>query len=117
MLTIWNQLPTLFNRSDRMLSSKDFFDDFINLCFDAFIPGFGINSQEDENGNLSIHIDVPGMSDKDLTVELKDNVISIKGERKNKGNYYSLNKSFSINEKYNQETLKAEIKDGVLSLS
>lgn len=126
MLSVWNPFAPIVSRdmkSDRGLSSKDYFDRLFETTFNEFFTDLypyktlGIESREQEDGTLNIHIDVPGIKENDLSIELMDNILSIKGERKNKGNYYSLNKSFSIPEKYDTATLKAELNDGVLSIT
>ena len=72
--------------------------------------------------------DLPGVSKKDVNIEVDDNVLKISGERKN--NYSEQNseynytnvaygkffKSFNLPDDVKQDNIKANMKDGVLSL-
>ena len=72
--------------------------------------------------------DLPGVSKKDVSIEVDDNVLKISGERKN--NYSEQNseynytnvaygkffKSFNLPDDVKQDNIKANMKDGVLSL-
>ena len=72
--------------------------------------------------------DLPGVSKKDVSIEIDDNILKISGERKN--NYRDENseynytnaaygkflKSFDLPDDVKQDDIKANMKDGVLSL-
>lgn len=122
MLTVWNPFAPISKekRSDRGLTSKDYFERLFENTFNEFFSDLYPrmeSSYEDENGNFSLYIDVPGMKESDLSIELVDKYLTIKGERKSRGSYYSVNQSIYIADRYNQETLKAELADGQLHLS
>jgi HSP20 family protein len=125
MLSVWNPFAPITSKnvkSDRSMTSKDYFDRLFESTFNEFFAdlypyNLGIDTIEQEDGTLQAHIDVPGIKEENLLVELTDNILTIKGERKNKGHHYSLNKSLYIPEKYDAETLNAELNDGVLSIT
>ena len=72
--------------------------------------------------------DLPGISKKEVNVEIDDNTLTISGERKNDfsndNSYYDysgitygkFSKSFNLPDDVKQDKIKASMKDGVLSL-
>lgn len=76
----------------------------------------GIDSKKNEDGSLAVSIDVPGIAESDLQIELSEGIITVKGERKTASSSYTLTKSFSVPEGYDAENVVAELKDGVLNL-
>jgi HSP20 family molecular chaperone IbpA len=124
MLSIWNPFVPVKSQADSKISTKTYFDrlfeDTFEIAFqDLFhIPsGFGIESKNNEDGSLGISIDVPGIQESDLVIELIDGLLTVKGERKTSNSSYKLNKSFNIPESYDTENITAQLKDGVLSLN
>jgi HSP20 family molecular chaperone IbpA len=122
MLSLWNPLLPDNTLADSKISSKNyldrlFYDSFDTMVNDLFKPiNMGIEYQKTTNG-VKILVDVPGIKEENLTVELsKDNILTIKGVRKTSNSEYNLNKSFSIRG-YDPDTLSAELADGVLSLT
>lgn len=106
MLSLWN--PFL---SDILLPKKSFHyheDDF----------KMGLEYKKNDDNSLSVSVDLPGVSEEGLTIELaSDNVLSIKAERKTKTSSFTLNRSFSVPEKYDVDQIDAELKNGVLTLT
>jgi len=82
----------------------------------------------DTNDALVLKAELPGFSKEDVSVELKDNTLILKGERKREAevkeeNYHRLERaygafqrSFSLPATVDQEKVKANYKDGVLEL-
>jgi len=66
-----------------------------------------------EDDVLSIEFDVPGLSKKDISVTIKENVLSIIGENDSR----TFNKSYKISEDLDVSKTTAETKDGVLTIS
>lgn len=90
--------------------------------FDDFFAGtvgsrLGVESKINEDGSVSFALDLPGVKQEDLSVEIVENLIHIKAERKTTTSSYSINKSFSVSEKYDPSTLSAHLEDGVLTLT
>ena len=73
--------------------------------------------KEEENGAFYLTIDLPGVKKEDLQVEVSGKVVTIKAERKTKTSTSSYNRSFTLSEKYDSNTLTADLEDGVLTLS
>ncbi len=103
-MSIWNPFHGDLNKSD-------FFSNFFgNLDFS------NMEFQVDKEGRLNVSVDVPGVKEADLTIELSDNILTVKGERRTATSVGTVHKTFSIPEGYNQDSISAELKDGVLSL-
>ena len=75
-----------------------------------------------------IHMDVPGVKEEALTIELADGVLSVSGERKSyakeegysfslrETNYGKFKRSFRLNEAVQEEAISASLKDGILTI-
>lgn len=127
MLTLRNSfLPTKqIEGSDRELSNRDYFDRLWEHTINNFFTDFSrpwtntiqLDSKKNEDGTMSIYIDVPGVKQEDISIELVDSTIRIKAERKNRNSAWSLDKTFSVPSGYISEDLIAELNDGVLTLT
>jgi HSP20 family protein len=92
----------------------------------SFSPA--VNTREDENGYY-IHADLPGVEKKDIHIDLKENVLTISGERKHKEeisekDYYKLEsfygkfqRSFTIPEDADTDSIEAATENGVLNIT
>ncbi len=92
----------------------------------SFSPSLDI--YEDEK-SIIIKVDVPGMSQKDVSVEIQDNILTIKGERKEEEEMKQKNahiierrygkfiRRVSLPENVEADKTKAKIKDGVLTIT
>jgi len=90
-----------------------------------FYPATDILEEEDK---YIIKAELPGIDQKDVKVSLVDNVLTIKGERKNEyedkkegihrveRSYGSFCRSFSLNGDVIPEKIKAKSKDGILEI-
>jgi len=108
---------------------SDFLDEFFNDALalrgdrDAFSPSVDIS--EDKN---SYHIEVvlPGMKKDDIKMDLKDNTLTISGERKfenekkdkryhlMESGYGKFNRSFDLSDDVDKNNIEAKFKDGIL---
>jgi len=89
-----------------------------------FVPQVDIVENENE---LTLWADMPGVSDKDATVSLNDGVLTIVGKvslaaydklsplytEYNVGNYF---RQFELNEDIDEEKIKARMRNGVLTV-
>lgn len=66
-----------------------------------------------EDDVLSMEFDVPGLSKKDISVKVEDNILSIAGENDSR----TFNKSYKISEDWDVSKTSAETNDGVLTIS
>lgn len=112
----------------------------MNRLFDDFFTDFGSPSlfAENANGARAIHIDakdtgktlkieaeLPGVSEDDIDVELHDNLLTIRGERKDEDeregvsrrSYASFQRSMSLPFDVDPDAIEATFKNGVLKLS
>jgi HSP20 family protein len=83
---------------------------------------------ETEHG-LVVKADLPDLDPKDLDIQIQSNILMIRGERKFEKNvkeenylrieraYWSFSRSFSLANTVNSDAIKADYKNGVLSLS
>ncbi len=113
----------------------------INRLFDDFLSDFGSSSlfaAPGTAGARAIHIDVkdkgkalqveaelPGVDEDDIDVELHDNLLTIRGERKDeeekdgvsRQSYASFQRSMSLPYDVDPDAIEAKFKNGVLKLT
>jgi HSP20 family protein len=82
----------------------------------------------EKNDAIVIHAEIPGVKKEDVSVEFKDGVLSLKGQREfdkevKEDNYYrrersfgSFQRSFTLPDVVDVEKIKANFKDGVLEI-
>lgn len=118
-LTLFKPKSTLSPLFDNL----DFFNDvfFTKSKTEKSMPN--VNIFETEN-SYEIEIDTPGVKKEDLSVEIKDNILTINGKRlinsrennKKEKFYESFSRSFTIKD-IEEENIKANYENGVLLLS
>ncbi|MDZ7828549.1 MAG: Hsp20/alpha crystallin family protein [Halofilum sp. (in: g-proteobacteria)] len=107
-------------------------DPFAGFEWPAVTTGertFGRADLSETDTGYELQVDLPGMKKEDLSVDLADGMLSISGERsderedKRKGyylcerSYGSVQRSFRVPESVDPKKIKAEFKDGVLTLA
>jgi len=82
----------------------------------------------DNDDNIIIKAELPGMDKKDIVIDLKDRILTLKGERSfenevKEENYYKrersfgkFNRAFTLPVGLNPDKIKADFKDGVLKI-
>ncbi len=110
---------------------SDMMDEFFNESIDrrernGFTPD--VNVRED-NTHYYIEVSLPGISKEDLKINLDDNTLYISGERRRENkeenvkyhlvesSYGKFERAFTLPENVDQDTINAEFKDGILTLS
>lgn len=111
----------------------------IDRWFDEALRGFGLTrgasdvagagrvdyrpwteTYEDES-NYNVRFELPGVRKEDVTVELNDSVITVKGERTEEKegaeNVTPFSRSVLVPREINAEKAKAKLKDGLLVVS
>jgi len=107
------------------------FNSFINIpeeetSLSTFSPSVDIEEKEKE---FRIIAELPGLSKEEITINIKDNLLSISGEKKQEKktedeNYHrterifgSFQRTFRLPEYADQDNIAAEYKNGILNVS
>jgi HSP20 family protein len=111
----------------------------VNKLFEEIVNTGRVTAQKTEDGSFSPLIDIyetenelviaaeiPGVSDKDISITVNDNILTLEGERRLEKNiqeeryrrieriYGPFKKSFALTDNINAEQVEAQLKDGVL---
>ncbi|MDH4128324.1 MAG: Hsp20/alpha crystallin family protein [Spirochaetota bacterium] len=122
-----NELSPLTSLREEINSLfNNFFRDSHSNLFDSnFSPS--VDVKEDEKA-IYVEAELPGMDEKDINIELKDNVLTLKGEKKeeteskDKGEYRlerrygSFERSFNLPADVLVDKIKASYKKGILKI-
>ena len=122
----WAHRPTLtlFDEIDRMLNSINA-DYPSNFNYNSWSPQFEVL---DIDSAYMLRGDFPGVSKKDVNIEISDGILTVSGERKNiyknymdSYNYSDIpcgkfSRSFNLPDDIKEDQINAKMKDGVLSL-
>jgi HSP20 family protein len=125
MLVKFNQNP--FAAIDRV------FDDVFRDVMPSFNTGFNPNAMRvdisEDDKNIYIEAELPGMKKEDVKVTIEDGVLMIRGERKQeteekKKNYHrvervygSFSRAFTLGENVDKDSIEAKYENGVLHLT
>ncbi|MBU8910267.1 MAG: Hsp20/alpha crystallin family protein [Desulfobacterales bacterium] len=108
---------------------NSFNDSFFNTkpkTEESWYPAVDILNEKD---NVVLNIELPGVKKEDISVNIEDRVLTIKGERKfeneeKKDSYFkkersygSFKRSFSLSDDILTDNVDADFKDGVLKLT
>jgi HSP20 family protein len=116
--TLQDQFNRLFNESFRTHSEES--------ALTSWAPAVDIYETPNE---LVLKADLPDVSEKDIDVRVENNLLTIRGERKFEKSvseenflrvertYGSFSRSFSLPNTVNPETIGAEYKNGVLTVT
>ena len=121
-------LPSISKRTFSPFYMPGFFED-------AFFPLVSrresmpaVNIREDDR-QFMLELAVPGIDKKDLKIDINEDVLTVSSETKNESeenrdgykrkefSYTSFCRSFQIPENVNKDTIEANYKDGVLTVS
>jgi HSP20 family protein len=72
---------------------------------------------DNEDGTASLSVDVPGISEEEILVEIKNGVVTIKAESEKKNSRRSFTYNYSVPDKLDIDSATAELKQGVLTLT
>ena len=119
-------LSTLQEQMNRLFEDTLFRGRSDESALTTWAPAVDI--YETENA-LVVKADLPDVNEKDLDIQVENNILTIRGERKferdvKEDNYLrveraygSFSRSFSLGNTVNTEAIKAEYRDGVLTLT
>jgi len=138
MLAKWEPFGSIRQRGDifsdltRMQQEMNhFFDEFFGERQSEIMQGNWVPSVDvsETDADLVVRAELPGMTQDDIELSLQDNVLTVKGEKKQekkeeKENYHriersygSFSRSFTLPATVKQEDIKASFKDGVLEIT
>ena len=119
-------LTALHEQMNRLLEDTLFHARTDQSALTSWAPAVDIYETEHE---LVVKADLPDIDEKDLDVQVENNILTIRGERKfdrtvKEDNYLrlersygSFSRSFSLANTVNTDAIKAEYRDGVLTLT
>jgi len=138
MLARWEPFGSIRRRGDvfgelthMQEEMNRFFDEFFGehrrgLAEGAWLPAVDVSETD---GALVVRAELPGMSHEDIELNVQDNVLTLKGEKKQETqeekenfhrlerSYGSFTRSFTLPAGVKQEDIKASFKDGVLEVT
>ncbi len=120
----------LFQMMDRFFSDRELPSPFVGrggfLREETFVPRVNVSETEEE---FRVSAELPGLTEKDVRVELEDNVLTIQGERKEEhdekgcnwhrveqcyGHFY---RQIPLSGQVNPDKVRAKFKNGVLTVT
>ncbi|MGC8901237.1 MAG: Hsp20/alpha crystallin family protein [bacterium] len=121
LTTIQERINRLFDENIGRVRFPD-----IEFSTGAWNPAVDIYETKD---NVVLKAELPGLDKKDFSIEIKDNILTLKGERKleketKEENYYRMeraygafSRSFTLPASVDKDKVKAKFKDGVLEVT
>lgn len=120
-------VPSIFGRMEQM---DRMFDDLFQFNSIGFINRIMNTDVKDAEDHYEIEIELPGYNKDDIHADLKDGYLTISAEHKeendekdSKGNYIrrerrygNCSRSFFIGKEITEEDIKANFKNGILTL-
>ncbi len=77
-----------------------------------------IDHKKNDDGSLTFTVNVPGIKEEDLSVEVSSKrILNIKGHRKTLVSSEVVERNFSIPDEYDADTVRGDLKDGVLTFT
>jgi len=125
LITKFDPMREFRNLEDRMMNSLKLSTDVDVTNVTGFTPS--VNTREGEYA-YHVEVDLPGVKKEDINVDLKDDVLTISGERKTKSeisekdyykkecSYGKFHRSFTLPEDTDIENIEANSEDGVLEV-
>ncbi len=125
-ITVWNPFSEMEAFLDRFNNSVRKNNKGENQMFEVgdWMPAVDINETSD---SFIVKTELPGVEKEDVNVNLENNVLTIKGEKKTEikdskqhrteCSYGSFTRSFTLPQTVDVEKIEAEYKDGILTLT
>jgi HSP20 family protein len=128
-------------REEFLTPFSSIFDRFLSQTFPDFSQEFGIDIQkmnsfpkcniEDQPEKLIIEAEIPGLSKEDVKIIIKNNMLSIKGEKKKiteesnedkkfilkELKHSSFMRSFKLNDNLDLDSIDASFENGILKIN
>ncbi len=107
---------------------EDFFNDWALRSMEDRRPGSWTPPVDviEKDGNLVLMASLPGMTEKEIELKVEGQVLTIKGERKSEeglichrqeSRYGEFSRSFTLPDTANLGSIKAEYKNGILTVT
>lgn len=121
----FREIATLQDRMNRLFNEQASFGNQESLTAGSFVPA--VDVYEDEHA-IQLKMEVPGIDEKDIDIQLENNVLTVRGERKleketKEENYHrverrygSFSRTFTLPNTVNSEDVKADYDKGVLNI-
>uniref|UniRef100_A0A7C4XL07 Hsp20/alpha crystallin family protein n=1 Tax=candidate division WOR-3 bacterium TaxID=2052148 RepID=A0A7C4XL07_UNCW3 len=126
-LKIWEPFRNLARLEDDFDALMDSLFDRFKLTFDGnWYPAVDV---VENDGNLEIKAEIPGIKKEDLKISITDNILTISGEKKKESEtkdkhyhrieryYGSFCRTIPLPEGVDRDKVKASYKDGVLTVT
>lgn len=116
---------SLVRRQNPLSLMNDPFDVFSTLFHDPFSDredGLSLRSRvEDTGSDYTFTIEVPGFTEEEINIEVRDRNLEIVAEHKEKsdGKYFhqSVHRAWSLPRGVNEDSINATLKNGILSIA
>lgn len=120
----FRELVTLRDEMDRIFES--FFGDYPVMREGFWAPVIDIS---ENNGNIEVKAEIPGMKKDDIKISVRDNMLSITGERKQENEtkdkkfhrierfYGKFSRNIRLPADVDADKVKATYKDGILNIT
>ena len=124
----WQSIPPFKSLVDRFFNDSLLMGSDTAKDFDTSSVFYPIVDIYDEESKIVIKADLPGVKKEDVNIDVDNGILTLKGERtfeketkeknyyRRESSYGSFKRSFSLPENVNTEMIKAELKDGVLTI-
>ena len=122
---LWNELTGMQQEMNRLFD--EFFGERRSESAEGkWMPAVDVSETDPE---MVVRAELPGLSQDDIDLNLQDNVLTIKGEKKKEEkkekenfrrierSYGSFSRSFTLPASVNQDKIQAIFKDGVLLIT
>ena len=127
--------PSLFSREEFLTPFSTLFDDFFNESFPSLDVGFLSKSAypridiSETDISLELTAEVPGLTKEQVSIELNDGILSIKGEKKQEEEkkdkkyvhrelkHSSFCRSFVVGENVDKNAIDAKFENGILTVN
>jgi HSP20 family protein len=125
LITKFDPMREFRNLEDRMMNSLKLSSEADVTNVTGFTPS--VNTREGEYA-YHVEVDLPGVKKEDINVDLKEDVLTISGERKSKSeinekdyykqecSYGKFQRSFTLPDDTDVENIEANSEDGVLEV-
>ena len=138
-LALHTNLPQFFNRDEFLTPFDRLFDKVMENQFPNFTEEFGVKCFEggaypkvnvyEYDDKIGIVAEIPGLSKKQVNIEVEDNVLTISGDKHNVADdntakiirrelkHSSFKRSFQLGDQLDAEKVSAKFEDGILSVN